>query len=66
VKKLLFPILTYLNVIILIALILLFIFDQTSGIETIVIYPSLLFPYPFHYPAVLFTRAKGSEASAGK
>jgi Mn2+/Fe2+ NRAMP family transporter len=38
VKRLLFPILTYLNVIILIALILLFVFDQISMTETIVIY----------------------------
>ncbi|HUT83128.1 MAG TPA: hypothetical protein VMX95_00645 [Thermodesulfobacteriota bacterium] len=42
-KRLLFPILTYLNVIILIALILLFVFDQISGIETIVIYLPFFF-----------------------
>ncbi|MCX5885416.1 MAG: hypothetical protein NT096_05860 [Proteobacteria bacterium] len=37
-KRLLFPILTYLNLAILVFLVLLFVYNQLSAVETIVIY----------------------------
>ena len=61
-KRLLFPILTYLNVIILIALILLFVFDQISGIETIVIYLPFFFLIRFIIKRFCSTEQKAQRS----